>query len=55
MPRSILVHLNVEAPAWASVEDLVEEIVGALEVGTDPDQTPILDASTVAVALAEAI
>lgn len=57
MPRTILVHLNVEvaddAPCTAS--DVADEVRGALDVGTDPDQTPALATYGAAITLAEEV
>lgn len=57
MTREILIHLNIEVPEseHASAEELGREVLGALEVGADADETPCLRASTVTVALAEEI
>jgi hypothetical protein len=41
---TILIHLNVTAPAGASAESIAAQIEGALEVGIDADNTPDLAA-----------
>jgi hypothetical protein len=54
MPRTILIHLNVEAPdddprTFVEIEEAVK---GALEVGSDD---PSLDGLTIEVTMAEEI
>jgi hypothetical protein len=59
MPRTILVHLNVELPDGPfddlGSDDIGEQVRAALEVGTDPDETPALAASTVVVAMTDEV
>jgi len=62
-PRTVLVHLNVEVPAAdfagcgpeALMRALEIEVRDALEVGTDAEQTPVLSASAVVVALVDEV
>jgi hypothetical protein len=55
-PRTILIHLNVtlDRADERAVEDIVDAVRGAIEVGLDPEHTN-LDPSQVVVALAEEI
>jgi hypothetical protein len=56
MPRTVLVHLNIEVPdAYGDLDAdvIAAEVLGALEVGTDEEQTPALFVADVVVALAE--
>jgi hypothetical protein len=59
MPRTILVHLNVQIDDDdpSDTESVVSEIKGALDVGIDQEMTPTLwDRETdITVALAEEI
>ena len=59
MPRTILVHLNLQVPDTLQIDDLAkhlaDEVEGALSVGTDADQTPLLATALVSVALAEEV
>ncbi len=52
--RTVLVHLNVDAPAWddRSAEEVAHAILGAIEVGSDDES---MSGLIVAVALAEDI
>jgi hypothetical protein len=42
MPKTVLVHLNCTVPDGASAESVAAQIMGALEVGIDADNTPDL-------------
>jgi len=57
MPRTVLVHLNVELPDddGATVPDLVQEITDALSIAVEGDNAPVLNASTVVIPLAEEV
>jgi hypothetical protein len=57
--RTVLVHLNVELPddalGFRLSDDVATEIRGALEVGIDPENTPLLALNGFDVALAEEV
>lgn len=59
MPRTILVHLNLEVPDTLVIDNLAnllaEEILGALDVGMNAEDTPLLATAIVAAPLAEEI
>lgn len=54
MTRTILIHLNVEVPDedTRDYKDIVSDVEGAIEVGSDPEHVGHM---TVDVALAEEI
>jgi hypothetical protein len=55
--RTILVHLNVEMPddVDGDAVTVAAEVMGALDVGTDAEQTPALYESTVVVSMVEEV
>jgi hypothetical protein len=57
VPRTILVHLNVELPPDApfATEDVVRDLTGCIEVGQGTGNTPALDAGKWTIALAEEV
>lgn len=57
MPRTVLVHLNVELPDddGATVTDLCEEITAALNIATEGEHAPILNVADWSIPLAEEV
>lgn len=55
--RTILVHINAEVPEdfAGTADQLADEIIGAIEVGKDPENTPLLCEAAVVVPLAEEV
>lgn len=55
--RTILIHINAEVPEdfEGTADQLADEVIGALQVGTDPENTPLLCEAGVTIPLAEEV